>query len=126
MKNEKLSKYFTLYEFVKPETTITTQVRGNLIFLAKNLDVIREALKKPIIITSGYRSPEHNRKVGGAKFSAHLEGKAADITTPHLTNEELWYFCKRFWRGRIESLEATPTWVHLDTRQWGKKIIFKP
>src|SRR5690625_2382359 len=34
---------------------------------------------KPITINSGYRSPAHNRRVGGASNSQHLYGKAADI-----------------------------------------------
>ena len=33
----------------------------------------------PIIITSGYRSPSYNRRVGGARNSYHLKGMAADI-----------------------------------------------
>jgi uncharacterized protein YcbK (DUF882 family) len=35
---------------------------------------------KPIIVTSGYRSPEVNRSVNGATSSQHVLGEAADIT----------------------------------------------
>ena len=35
--------------------------------------------EEPIIITSGYRSPELNRKVGGSPTSNHLTGCAVDI-----------------------------------------------
>ena len=35
--------------------------------------------EEPIVITSGYRSPEVNRKVGGAPTSNHLTGCAVDI-----------------------------------------------
>lgn len=38
------------------------------------LQALRNALGKPMIINSAYRSPEHNRRVGGAKASQHLEG----------------------------------------------------
>ena len=34
----------------------------------------------PIAIRSAYRSPEHNKRVGGAKASKHLEGTAFDIS----------------------------------------------
>lgn len=45
------------------------------------LDKVRELWGKPIGVNSGYRSPELNRAVGGAKNSQHLKGEAADITT---------------------------------------------
>ena len=40
---------------------------------------IRSGLGRPININSGYRSPEHNHDVGGATYSRHLYGDAADI-----------------------------------------------
>lgn len=40
---------------------------------------LRETFNKPMIITSGYRSKEYNDKIGGAKNSAHLYGRAVDI-----------------------------------------------
>lgn len=33
----------------------------------------------PIVVTSGYRSPEVNRAIGGVHESLHLEGRAADL-----------------------------------------------
>jgi zinc D-Ala-D-Ala carboxypeptidase len=43
------------------------------------LQALRERLGKPLIVLSAYRSPEHNRAVGGAKVSKHMEGIAFDI-----------------------------------------------
>jgi zinc D-Ala-D-Ala carboxypeptidase len=43
------------------------------------LQELREKLGTPLLITSAYRSPEHNRKVGGAKNSYHMRGNAFDI-----------------------------------------------
>ena len=34
-----------------------------------------------LTITSGYRSPEYNAKIGGAKYSKHIEGIAVDLST---------------------------------------------
>lgn len=43
------------------------------------LDEIREGYGKPIIINSGYRSPELNKAVGGVVQSYHQKGLAVDI-----------------------------------------------
>ena len=43
------------------------------------LQALRDHLGKPLIIRSAYRSPEHNRAVGGAKASKHMQGTAFDI-----------------------------------------------
>jgi zinc D-Ala-D-Ala carboxypeptidase len=40
---------------------------------------LRLAAKQPVLITSGFRCEKHNKKVGGASHSPHLEGLAADI-----------------------------------------------
>ncbi|ASV44586.1 endolysin [Agrobacterium phage Atu_ph03] len=46
------------------------------------------ALGRDLTITSGYRSPEHNKRVGGAKQSQHTTGNAADIDMSGLNDNE--------------------------------------
>jgi zinc D-Ala-D-Ala carboxypeptidase len=43
------------------------------------LQALRDRLGKPLIVRSAYRSAEHNRAVGGAPASKHLDGTAFDI-----------------------------------------------
>ena len=43
------------------------------------LQALRNRLGKPLIVRSGYRSPAHNKAVGGAKASKHMDGTAFDI-----------------------------------------------
>ncbi|MGB5948962.1 MAG: D-Ala-D-Ala carboxypeptidase family metallohydrolase [Parvibaculum sp.] len=43
------------------------------------LQALRDRLGKPLIVRSAYRSPAHNRAVGGAPLSKHLDGTAFDI-----------------------------------------------
>lgn len=43
------------------------------------LQALRDRLGKPLIVRSAYRTPEHNRGVGGAKASKHMDGTAFDI-----------------------------------------------
>lgn len=49
------------------------------VFGGVQLQALRDRLGKPLIVRSAYRSPEHNRAVGGATRSKHLDGAAFDI-----------------------------------------------
>lgn len=51
----------------------------NLIQLALFLEIVRWTYGKPIRVTSGFRSTQHNKEVGGVPNSMHLLGKAVDI-----------------------------------------------
>tara|TARA_R110002020_G_scaffold176317_4_gene368525 strand:- start:1134 stop:1547 length:414 start_codon:yes stop_codon:yes gene_type:complete len=46
--------------------------------LIDHLEAVRMHFGKPVKINSGYRCPTHNKNVGGAKNSLHMQGKAAD------------------------------------------------
>jgi len=61
------TKHFKIKEFnCKDGTPVPPQYLSNAKKVADNLEVLRAALGgKPIIITSGYRTPEHNKRVGG-------------------------------------------------------------
>lgn len=59
------------------------EIISHLAQLAMHLERVRHALgDKPMIISSGYRCPDLNQAVGGARRSAHMEGWAADFTCP--------------------------------------------
>lgn len=80
-------KYFSLSEFLNSATakrlridnTPTFEVVDNLNKLADYLDVIREKVGKPILISSGFRCPVLNKAVGGVSNSQHQKGLAADL-----------------------------------------------
>lgn len=57
--------------------------------LMKILESIREHFNKPVIINSGYRTPEWNTKVGGAKNSYHMKGMAADIVVKGVSPKQV-------------------------------------
>lgn len=83
--------------------------------LIVKLHDIREAYGKPIFLTSAARCSTYNRKIGGARLSAHVEGKAADLArTPELQA----FIEANMDRFNIwgEKLEFTPTWIHIQTR----------
>lgn len=57
--------------------------------LMRVLESIREHFGKPVIINSGYRTPEWNTKVGGAKNSYHVKGMAADIVVKGVSPKQV-------------------------------------
>ena len=81
----KLSEHFVLREFTQssshPEVynIPSHEVIYNLQNLCKWLEVLRERYGGPILINSGYRSPQLNKKIGGVAGSNHLTGCAVDI-----------------------------------------------
>ena len=83
-----LTKHFTLEEFSFSSTaksrginnTVPLQFIPSLRNLCeKVLEPLRERVKEPVIISSGYRCPALNRAVGGSNTSQHMKGEACDI-----------------------------------------------
>lgn len=58
------------------------------------LKTIERRFGKPVIITSGYRSPSYNRQVNGAKRSMHMSCAAADIIVPDVDKWEVAKFAR--------------------------------
>jgi uncharacterized protein YcbK (DUF882 family) len=86
----KLTANFTLREFeCNDGTTVPEKYISNVNKLAYNLQVLRDELKKPIHINSGYRHPAYNKRIGGAKFSQHLTASASDIVVRDITPKKL-------------------------------------
>ena len=86
-----LSEHFELAEFLVSETAArrgianepTPEVIENLRRLCQSvLQPLRVHLKRPVVITSGYRSPALNRAIGGSPTSHHMQGRAADLIVP--------------------------------------------
>lgn len=90
----KLSKHFTLDEFVRSDTAVrkgidnnpSDSIIENLKITAMGMEEVRELLQVPILVTSGYRSPVLNRTIGGSKSSAHMQGFACDFIAPKFGN----------------------------------------
>lgn len=108
-----LTPHFHLKEFLHPgaEKEIGVDEIENLRKLAQKLEKVREQLGKPIIITSGYRTVMHNKKIGGARNSYHLKGMAADFVVAGLSPQKVQTLVDDWWPG---GLEYAPTWTHLD------------
>jgi hypothetical protein len=89
-----LSKHFTVAELSKTsvrnkDNTPSLRVIDNLQALVDNvLQPIRDKFG-PVVVNSGYRSPEVNKAVGGSKTSDHTLGMAADIEVLGMDNKAL-------------------------------------
>ena len=89
--NEKISRNFTWEEMTYSRVAVENgllneppfEVKQAMMELVKRLlQPLRLVYGKPIAITSGYRSPEVNRLVGGVPSSQHVKGEAADCYVP--------------------------------------------
>lgn len=116
----RLATNFCLNEFVcKDGTDIPVKYISNVQELAKNLQIIRNVLAKPIHINSAFRTPEYNKMVGGSPKSQHLLGKAADIYVVGIFSKELHYIIEKLiQKGSIKQggLGLYKTFIHYDIR----------
>lgn len=82
---DRLSKHFTLREMTTtssglPNQPASPQVLDNLRSLCSQiLEPVRAHYERPVIIHSGYRSPDVNKAVGGSSASQHVKGEAVDF-----------------------------------------------
>lgn len=86
-----LSTHFTLEELTDSQTaarqgidnTPDTETIERLKLTCYGMEEVRKELEdKPILISSGYRSPALNKAIGGALNSQHVLGQAVDFTCP--------------------------------------------
>jgi len=85
--------------------------------------MIRDAVGKPVVVASGYRTPEYNERVGGAAKSQHKYGRASDLVpTAGVATRDLYRIAKSLDPG---GLGGYSSFVHVDVRggkkaRWGK------
>ena len=88
------------------------------------LQALRDRLGKPLILRSAYRSSEHNRAVGGAKASKHMDGTAFDIA---MSNHDPAVFEAAAREVGFLGFGFYPRsgFIHVDlgpARQWGERF----
>lgn len=116
---------FSYNELIYSDTAIREGIDNNPpkeyidngIKLINFLQELRDAYGKPIMINSGFRSTELNKRIGGVPSSSHLYFLAADLRATNMS--EFITFVKEFYKDRtdydqiiIES-NGRSKWVHI-------------
>lgn len=113
-----LSPHFSLDEFACPHCGKADPDPD----LINVLEDVREAFGRAVVVTSGYRCPEHNAAVGGAKHSRHLTNEAADIVVAGASTKAVGDYLESQYPDRY-GLGVAHKFVHIDVRpkraRWG-------
>ena len=117
--NERLTEHFRVREFACKDGCKYVLISKILVQI---LEKLRQKIGEEIYINSGFRTPKHNKTVGGAILSYHQYGMAADIRAKTKTPKELYQILNEMLKG-WGGLELHDTFVHVDTRdkEWRKK-----
>src|SRR3990167_7814876 len=92
--------------------------------LVEMLDKARELAQIPFVITSGYRTKDHNAEVGGVENSGHLEGEAVDLRARN-PNEHFIITKALLDAGFTRISRKYPTHIHCDiTKDKPQRILF--
>lgn len=92
--------------------------------LQSKIDAIASEFGKPFTVVSGYRDPEHNKKVGGTSKSQHLSHNAVDISIPNASKEDTLRFVSIASKNGIGGIGVYHAGsIHIDVRAgkvaWG-------
>ena len=117
----RLTENFTIKEFLVYRTRkqinahLTVEILRNIYALALRMQNLRQRLDKRIVITSGWRDPITNKRVGGVTASRHLTGEACDFIVIGSTPKRVQDWLDLFWEG---GLGYGATFTHLDIRPY--------
>ena len=111
--NVKLSKNFTVKEFACSDGTDTVFISLTLVNL---LQKIRDHFGKAVIINSAYRTEAHNKSIGGATYSQHKYGLAADIHINGVTPKEIAAYVETLMPSS-GGIGIYKSFVHVDVRR---------
>jgi len=110
LNNVVVSKNFVLKEFQCKDGNHQVVLKADLL---DKLQRLRELADKPVIITSGYRNPAYNLKVGGSPTSRHLRGEAADIQVAGMSPDQVAELAEQV---GFKGIGVYDTFTHVDVR----------
>ena len=110
--------YFNMSEFDEPGLPGSGKeyMDVNLLMI---LDNMRHRSGIPYKINSGYRSSEYNKKIGGAENSAHIKGKAVDISAT--TSSQKYLIIEAAIQLGIQRIGVGDNFIHIDIQEKPEK-----
>lgn len=123
-----LTEHFTLAEMTLSQEAVRNGLKNqpsaahveSLRLLCVNLlEPLRARVKRPIIVSSGFRSKTINARVGGSERSQHCKGEAADFTVPGLTVAEVVALMRAMKLPADQLIDEFGAWVHVSHSRTG-------
>ena len=106
-------------QYIKWLPHVDSRVKPEVV---QGLEGISQAVGYQLQVTSGYRSPEYNASVGGARRSQHMEGNATDIVQTGLTEQQRKDFIQAAIDNGFTAIGVYNTFTHIDIR--GAKVAW--
>lgn len=107
-----LSENFRAKEFACKDGSEDVLISDELVTL---LQKIRDHFNAPITINSAYRTEAYNKKIGGATYSQHVKGKAADIVVQGATPEQVAQYAE-YLQPNSGGIGLYNSFTHVDVR----------
>lgn len=111
--NKKLSANFKVKEFACSDGSDPIFIAPELVEI---LQKIRTHFKKPVVINSAYRTVTKNKACGGATYSQHLYGTAADISIKGVSPREVAAYAETL-LPKKGGIGLYSTFTHVDVRE---------
>jgi len=123
----RLTEHFTLEELTATTYAIKNKPSADeaaslAILAVKVLEPARQQFGRPMIISSGYRCPSLNKKVGGVANSQHMLGQAADIQVSPISGlQDLFNILATMEHDQLlfETNSQGKRWIHISYRPDG-------
>lgn len=109
---KQLTRNFKVREFKCQDGTDPVFIDLGLVDI---LQQVRDHFGKAVTITSAFRTASHNKKVGGATYSQHCYGKAADIKVSGVAASAVADYVETL-MPNTGGIGRYPTFTHVDVR----------
>ena len=125
----RISPHFHLEEFTRSNSATEMKINNipdveqiqNITALCKTiLEPVRKHFGKAVYITSGYRSKELNKAIGGSKYSQHIKGEAADFVVKDIPVSQVFDYIihhKIPFDQCIYEKKGGSEWIHISHKQ---------